>query len=356
MNIFNRNLLIIVLVPCFSWGIQISYNDIINQGDSRGPYVNHSVFAGAFKNYSSREIKIAHLLTCGQQINNHTWKLTIKDVPCTTGAVKTITLSILLQKLKNLSIADTIKSTFRTMYHKEQLVYEIAYDDKDHPDLYLFKDIPFGYINQLNSEDTVSGSTFMRIFDGVCSLCAAGKITLEDQSQLLDSNDPELTTTAYMDLRILYPYIWGTTFYGRFGFHPDLQGENLERYYNIQNMLINRPLTEYLDDFSNNHHVTYALMQGYREFALYPEHFISLDQPLMKHALYVPYIRVKTLHAGQIDPTTHLPRSYYINLLNTVYTNCLDNYTSTKNEAKSQRIKDDQGFLSENYVFAKFYG
>jgi hypothetical protein len=350
-----------LIVP--AQALQVSYYKIINQQATQLPYRNSSAFAASFDQFATRKEKIEHLLSLCTKDAHDEYTFTITNIPQKQGLPPTSAF---------------ISMGFETAgnYKEDLAVYSIPINNPAERILTLnfngdttiymlwFLDKPLAILGEINHFNNISGSTIMKIFDGLCELCTVGKVVLKDISKLPEvqiHNDKfEWGETKIrfnkMNLKVLYPYIYGKTFYERFGFIPTgLTLEQYSEYIDAREYLTHRPLQEIIHDFSDKKNVADALLSGYNELRYFPSHFVPLQQATIRDALYVPYIRIKTLDPHTVDPVTGKSQLYYIKTLSTIYDNCLENYTSTLDPAKTARIKEYQKIISEISIFEKVY-
>jgi hypothetical protein len=339
---------------------QVSYNDIVSQQAADLPYLNHSAFAQSFNQFPTRKEKIQHLLNNCTKIGANRYKLIINNIPTITPG--STTQGYFMIDIKTM---DEFSWAFLDLFSEDYYDFVENYKVVDRePMLKLqfnnrMSEIlirlakPQGVITLLKKTDTISGSTIMYLVNGIVSLCHAGTIRLQDTGSLPEAKD--LYDKPIL-LKALYPYLWGKTFYERYGFKPRLTAAESESRTQAQQYLTQRRLTEILEDFKDNPEVTIALLEGFNDLNQYfPEHFTRLENATIRDSLTAPFARIKTLQGNQLDPKTGKPQQYYIQLLKTIYDNCLVNYTSTQNQEKRAHIIELQHRLLDGSIFEKNY-
>lgn len=158
------------------------------------------------------------------------------------------------------------------------------------------------YLTHLQAlSHVIHGNTVMQLWEAFCSCCAFQKAEIRDGAKC-----------AYFELRKLLPYITGTTWYGKFGYVPELVDH--EYIQQQTRKLTGRSVIQMLGDFSEKKVVRDALYFACDITCLNPQE-ITFGQ------------LVTELYAAYRDTAHPLYEQANIALI-CLYKNCMDDYTA----------------------------
>jgi len=173
----------------------------------------------------------------------------------------------------------------------------------------------------------ISGTVAMHIWDAMCDICAVGRVKLTDCARY-----------DTIKLRVLLPYIYGCSWYGKWGYAVVA---NEAEYKEAINFLRERTYSDLLHDFADNTEIFTALTAC----LAYSGSNATESLGTVLTAFFTKYRRVPEDERASLQT-----------LLECVYTHCLIAYkTARESKDGNTRITHYQIILDSFQKFAKIY-